>query len=301
MVRVGFGVRGVGEALPKDRPIQDPVTARAFCVRDGQSCCIWAVLDFLDFCPLFVDTVRRAIHSATGVAEDHVHVLTTHNHSVPSVGRLDLEVLAEGAVGAAVEAQDSARTAAIRFATTTPARRLNYERRLFVPELGGCVTFWYGVVEEEAFSAERHIRQVVRALVTDRRIVYLDSGYGERVPEEAFIDERVRRDPRCYDMPPADERVQVVVLEDEHGEGMGSLVRYSVHVHACKSGMFYSSDFPHHVRAGLEAAFGGHAIYLSGPCANISPATRLDVPGDEKIFGRVLADAAIARVRSVAP
>jgi hypothetical protein len=299
MVRVGFAVRDVGAALPGDLPVQDPVTARVFYGEGAGGATVWAVLDFLDFSPRFVTALQEAVHAEIGVPAEHIHVVTTHNHSVRGVDRLDLDVLVRHVPAAAREARDRAEPATVRYATANLQTPINYKRRLLIPELGGAVTFWYGIVAEERFSAEPLLRQVVRALVKDNRIAYKDSGYAEPVPEESFIDENLRRDPGCYRMQDGDPRVQVVVFENEQGRGIGSFVRFAVHIHACVSGRFYSSDFPHYVRAELESAFGGHSIFLTGPCANISPATKLEVPGDEKVFGHAVASAAITAVRGV--
>ena len=300
-VRVGLAAADVGAALPADRPVQGPVTARALYAADHAGAAAWVVLDFLDFGPDFVDAIKGAVCERTGLPADHVHVVTTHNHSILGAARVDLDALCAGAADACGEARDRARPAAMRWASVNVDARLNYKRRLFVDELEGAVTFWYGITPDQGYRADGLLRQVVRALVRDRRIIYADSGYAESVAEEAFIDERLRRDPRCYVMPPGDTALQAVLFEDERGEAIGSLARFAVHVHACKRDGPYSSDFPHYVRQELEHAFGGCAIFLNGPCANISPVTGLGPGPDERTCGALLGSRAVAALKAVRP
>ena len=300
-VHVGLAARDVSASLPADRPVREPVTARALYCAGGEAAAVWVVLDFLDFGPDFVDALKGAVRARTGLADEHVHVVTTHNHSVLSAARVDLDVLCTGAAGAAEAARDRARPAVMRSASVNVAERLNYKRRLFVPELEGTVTFWYGITPAQGYRADRLVRQVVRALVSDRRIIYADSGYAEPVAEEAFIEDALRRDPDSYVMPPGDSTLQAVLFEDERGEAIGSLARYAVHVHACKHGGPYGSDFPHYVRQELENAFGGCSIFLNGPCANISYVTGLGAGPDERTCGGLLGSRAAAALTAARP
>lgn len=300
-VHIGLAACDVSTSLPTDRSVQEPVTARALYGADGAGAAVWVVLDFLDFGPDFVDALKGAVRARTGLAEEHVHILTTHNHSVLGAARLDLDVLCAGAAGAAEEARDRARPAVMRWASLDLDARLNYKRRLFVAELEGAVTFWYGITPAQGYRVDGLLRQVVRALVRDRRIIYADSGYAEPVAEEAFIEDALRRDPDCYVMPPGDPTLQAVLFEDERGEAIGSLARFAVHVHACKRGSPYSSDFPHYVRQELENAFGGCAIFLNGPCANISYVTGLGTGPDERTSGGLLGSRAVAALKAARP
>jgi len=297
-VRVGFAHRDVGSALPADRPVREPVTARVLCAADGRCAAAWVVLDFLDFGPTLIDALKAAVHAATGIAREHVHIVTTHNHSVPAADRLDLSALCAGAAEAALEARERAEPAAMRWASVNLDARVSYKRRLFVQELQGAVTFWYGITPAGGYRADGLLRQVVRALVRDGRIIYADAGYEEPVAEEAFVDRRLAQDPDCYVMPPGDHTLQAVLFENEAGDALGSLVRFAVHVHACKRDGPYSSDFPHYVRQALQDAFGGCAIFLNGPCANISPVIGLGPGPDERTCGRLLGDRAVAALRA---
>jgi hypothetical protein len=301
-VRRGLAAADVSAALPSDRPVQEPITARAlYGAGPTGDAAVWVVLDFLDFGPDFVDAIKGAVRARTGLAEGHVHVVTTHNHSVLGAARFDLDALCTGAADAAAEARDRAQPAMMRWASVNVTERLNYKRRLFVDELQGAVTFWYGITPAQGYRADGLLRQVVRALVKDRRIIYADSGYSQPVSEEAFVNERLRRDPDCYVMPPGDPTLQAVLFENERGEAIGSLARYAVHVHACKRDGPYSSDFPHYVRRALEDAFGGCAIFLNGPCANISPVTGLGAGPDERTCGGLLGSRAVAALEAARP
>ena len=287
MFRVGFAVRDLKRALPTDMPVRDAVTVRAFYAEGGGVCAVWAVLDFMDFSRPFVETIQAAICARIGLASANVHIVTTHNHSASDVMRLNLDVLACESAGAAAEARERAAPAAMRHACTTPARRVNYRRRLFVEELEGCATFWFGITEHDRFSGERLLRQTIRNLVLHGQTAYCNAGLSEPVPEERFIVERLRVNPDAFRMPEADSRLQVVAFEGEDGKCLGSFIRFAAHVATIDRRNIYSSDFPHFVRRQLETALGGTTIYLSGPCGDISPA----IPDERTQDGNPLVDA----------
>ena len=289
MVRVGFAVRDLKRALPADVPMRDAVTVRAFYAEGGGVRAVWAVLDFMDFSRPFVESIQGAICARTGLAPDNVHVVTTHNHSASDVTRLNLDVIACESAGAAAEARERAAPATLRHACTTPLRQVNYRRRLFVEELGGCATFWFGVTERDGFSGGRLLRQSVRNLMLHGQTAYCNAGLSEAVPEERFIDQRLHGNPDAFHMPEADSRLQVVAFEGEDGRCLGSFIRFAVHVAAIDRRRIYSSDFPHFVRGQLEAALGGTAIYLNGPCGDISPA----IPDERSQDGNPLVDAIV--------
>lgn len=294
--QIGIAVRGVGRALPADRPIRDPVTVRAFYGEDGDSATVWVVLDAMDFSRPFIEAIQTAVGSATGLATEHIHVVTTHNHRASEIDRLDLTALAAEAAGAALAARASAQPARLRYACVDLAEPVSYCRRLLVDELEGSATFWFGVTAAEGFRGERLLRQAVRSLVLKRQPAYCHAGLDEAVPEERFIDERRQRDPDAFRLAPGDPRVQVVLFEGDQGQCLGAFVRFAAHVVSIAAKTFYSSDFPHFVRTHMEAVLGGPVIYLSGPCGDLAPA----VPDGRSQTGEPLSDAiAVAALAAI--
>jgi hypothetical protein len=301
MVRVGFAVRDLARVVPTDKPIRDAVTARVFYGEGEAGGTIWAVLDFMDFSRPFVDTIQAAVCARTGLPADHVHVVTTHNHRASEVDRLDLEALAADVADAAANARETAQPARMRYACIEVARPISTLRRLFVEELGGSATFWFGITENDRGNGERLLRQTVRSLVLTRQTAYCNAGLTQAVPEERFIDDRLRQDPNAFRLAGGDPRLQVVSFENDQGQCLGAFVRFAVHVASIAAKDFYSSDFPHFVRRGMERTLGGPVIFLNGPCGNLAPLVPDERSQAGEPLSEVLVAEALAALRTAAP
>jgi hypothetical protein len=296
MVRVGFAVRDVARALPTDKPVRDPVTVRVFYGEGEAGSTIWAVLDFMDFSRPFIEAIQGAVCARLGLPADHVHIVTTHNHRASEVDRLDVMALAADTADAALLARGNAQPATVRFACVDLTEQITCHRRLLVEELGGSATFWFGITAAERFSAERLLRQAVRSLVLKREVAYCNPGLSQAVPEESFIDDRIRRNPDAFRLAGGDPRLQVVVFESPGGQCLGAFVRFAVHIATIAAKTFYSSDLPNFVRRGIERGLGGPVIFLNGPAGDIAPA----VPDERSQAGEplsaVLVSAALAAI-----
>lgn len=301
--RIGFSVQTLSEALPSDKPVRHPVTARILYGEGENGAAVWAVFDFMDFSKPFVDSIASSISAATGVPPDHVHVVTTHNHFASDVSALRLDVLSSRAAEGAIEARSFAAPASVRHACVDVQRRISYRRRLFVEELGGSATFWFGVTENDAFRADRLLRQAVRSLVLQRTAAYRYSGLLEAVPEERFIDDRIAQNPDAFRMSEGDPRLHLLVFEKENGEPIGSIVRFAVHAATMGYGAppMYTSDFPHLLRRTLESELGGVSIFLNGPCGDISPAIGDERDPSGELVAGTLAAASLNAIRNAVP
>ena len=63
--------------------VHDPLFARAFVLSDGDAKLVIIVWDLLVARDFSVARMRTAINRATGIAEDHIVISETHNHSGP--------------------------------------------------------------------------------------------------------------------------------------------------------------------------------------------------------------------------
>ena len=157
-------LRPVGVTIGEER-----VEACCLYVKSDAAEAAWIVLDFMDFNLNVVKTVRDAVAAKTGIAKEHVHILSTHNHGG---GTPDLQELADVVADATVEAKATARAAKMRSATARPEQRVNYLRRIYVPELEGCTTYWFGTADFEgfeSFDAAPHIAKCILNTIKERK------------------------------------------------------------------------------------------------------------------------------------
>lgn len=244
----------------------------------------WIVLDFMDFNLNVVKTVRNAVAAKTGIAREHVHILSTHNHGG---GTPDLEVLADVVADAAVEAKTTARAAKMRAANATPENRVNYLRRIYVPELEGCTTYWFGVGDFEgfeSFDAAPHIEHAINEVVKGN-LAY----FGTEPTERPYTP-----------WPEADDLLTVVEfrgLEDD--APIGSLVRFAAHVNCDNGGGYLEGDFPYVLRQRMEEALGGNALFFTGPCGDVCPWMAKKRNGTSAKIGNHLADTALKALEGV--
>lgn len=271
MISVGMAKRDLEEALQPKMPVgEERVEAVALYARSEDTELIWAVLDFMDFNRKVTDTVRKAVCLRTGVKESHVHILTTHNHGG---GTPDLHILAELTAQCADEAKSKAAVAEIRCVLCETPRQVTYTRRIFVPELDGATTLFYGVSEKSAFDASPHVEYKLRAL-REGRLDYCGTCPTER-PYVPFS--------------PGDPVIAAVQFARPEGGIIGTAVRFAAHATCSNAGDSFSSDYPWQTRRYMEERFGGTAMYLNGPCGNIAPGNAAKRDGTSKKLGMYIA------------
>ncbi len=272
-------LRPVGVEIGEER-----VEACCLYVKSEAAEAAWIVLDFMDFNLNVVKTVRDAVVAKTGIAAEHVHVLSTHNHGG---GTPDLEVLSDVVADAACEAKATARAAKMRTANARPEKRVNYLRRIYVPELEGCTTYWFGVGDFEGFEtfdAAPHIEHAINEVVRGK-LAY----FGNEPTERPYTP-----------WPEADDLLTVVefrAIEDD--APIGSLVRFASHVNCDNGGGYLEGDFPYVLRQRMEAALGGNSLFFTGPCGDVCPWMAKKRNGTSAMIGNHLADTALKALQDV--
>lgn len=273
---VGMAKRDLEPAL---RPLPVSVSEERICAvavyaASKEERAVWIELDFMDFNFKVVSTLQKAVAEKTGIEISHVHILTTHNHSG---GEPDLYTLAELVASCAEEAVRTAKPARIRKAVTTIPRQVSFIRRIYVPEIDGATSMFYGVSDRDGFDSSPHTEQVIQCLqlgiLTYRDLAETDRPY------------------KPYD--PGDPCVAAIEFQGEDGQPIGSIVRFASHVNCNNYGSVFASDFPHYLRQKMEAAVGGTAMFITGPCGNICPSMTKKNDGSAAMIGQLLADTAM--------
>ena len=235
---------------------------------------VWIELDFMDFNFKVVSTLQRYVAEATGIDIYHVHILTTHNHSG---GEPDLQTLANLVASCAQEAVKSAKPAQIRKALTAIPRQVSFIRRIYVPEIDGATSMFYGVSDRDGFDSSPHTEHVIQSL-REGKLTYRDLAETDR-PYTPYT--------------PGDPVVAAIEFRGEDGTCIGTVVRFASHVNCNNYGSILASDFPHYLRQKMEATVGGTAMFITGPCGNICPSMTKKNDGSAAMIGGLLADTAM--------
>ena len=262
------------------------VDACALYVKSDVMQAVWVVLDFMDFNLNVVRTLRDAAVAKTGIAAEHVHILSTHNHGG---GTPDLQVLAELIADAADKAMQSARPAKMRAVTTKPDKKINYLRRIYVPELEGCTTYWFGTGDFEGsdkFNAAPHIEHAVQTIAAGIDVPYFG------------VKETNRPYQEWPDADPLLTAIEFRAIEDD--APIGSLVRFASHVNCSNGGGYLTGDFPYTLRQKMEEALGGSAIFMTGPCGDVCPWMIQKRDGTSARIGAYLAEVALNALKNAA-
>ena len=273
---IGMANRDLEPAL---RPLPVTVSEERICAvalyaasKDVRA--VWIELDFMDFNFKVVSTLQKAVAEKTGMEIEHVHILTTHNHSG---GEPDLQTLAELVASCAEEAVKTAKPAQIRKAITTIPRQVSFIRRIYVPEIDGATSMFYGVSDRDGFDSSPHTEHMIQSLkkgiLTYRDVTETDRPY------------------RPYE--PGDPCVAAIEFRGEDGAPIGTVVRFASHVNCNNYGSIFASDFPHYMRKKLEETVGGTAMFITGPCGNICPSMTKKNDGSAAMIGTLLADTAM--------
>ena len=272
-------LRPIGVTISEER-----VEACCLYVKSDAAEAIWIVLDFMDFNLNVVKTVRNAVADKTGIDRNHVHILSTHNHGG---GTPDLQELANVVAEAAAEAKATARAAKMRAAVTRPEQRVNYLRRIYVPELEGCTTYWFGTADFEGFEtfdAAPHIEHAINEVVKGN-LAY----FGTEPTQRPYTP-----------WPEADDLLTAIefrAIEDD--APIGSLVRFASHVNCDNGGGYLEGDFPYVLRQRMEQALGGNALFFTGPCGDVCPWMAKKRNGTSTKIGNILADAALKALQDL--
>ena len=83
------------------------------------------------------------------------------------------------------------------------------------------------------------------------------------------------------------------------GVSESTVVRFAAHAVCCNRDDSYSSDYPFHVRKGIEEIFGGIGLFWNGPCGDIAPCMTAKTDGTERKLGAYLSALAAKSLCSV--
>ena len=279
MVQVGFAKKDLEAALHPVLPVREErIEAIALYLASEELRCVWITLDFMDFDLQVVSTLTDAIFEATGIPKNHIHILTTHNHGG---GEPLLAILAELAAACAKTAMQNAAPAKMRWIRSKTDRQLNLIRRYPIPELGGVNTLYFGPTEATGFDSAPFAQYAIDA-VTHGRLSY--SGQAETTRPAAPL-------------PAGDEEIFALQFCDLQNRTIGTVVRFAAHAVCCNRDGSYSSDYPYHIRKGMEDAFGGVCVFWNGPCGDIAPAMSSKTDGTQRTLGDHIAKLAAAALR----
>jgi len=279
MVKVGFSKTDLETALRTDDPIREErIEAVGFYAESKDCKGLWMVLDFMDFNKMVTDSLKKSISQSTGLSWEHIHIVTTHNHGG---GIPDLKNLSELVAKGAQDAVKAAQPALMRYVFTTVDRQGNILRRLWIPEIDGTATVFYGASEKNDFNSAFFVENVVQKL-KEGKLCYSIGDKTERsyVPFQS-----------------GDEELVAVQFAGPDGETLGSIVRFAAHAVCCNRDGSFSSDYPFHVRRRMEECLGGIAVFLNGPCGDIAPAMNDKFDGTERVLGEYLANLAVSTLK----
>ena len=281
MVCGGFGRGDLSHALPEKRRIDGGASVNAawFGASDGQQA-LYCILDFMDFDQPSVERMRLAAIEASGVPAEHVHILTTHNHSASELPFIRLDEAAEAVKTAVRQAISDAEPLYMAFACMDVPEQLNYRRRIQFDALpsGMMTTIFYGPSPENGFAARPSLRMQLDALER-----YGVSRY-DGVPD--------KDDGSSPAMPSGDPMLAVWRFTGRDGNVKGLFCRFAAHAICCNRGDHYSGDYPAYLRNALERN-GGLALFFNGPCGDIAPGLPDKRSGYEAILGERLAALAL--------
>lgn len=282
-IRIGFASVDLEEALQPHLPIRERVQTNVFFAQNGADAAVWCVLDFMDFDLSIVRELQCAVTAVVPAAANHVHILTTHNHGAGTCDTLHRPELAELTARAALAAARSAREACFRYATVRVPRPVSYLRRIFVPEVDGVLTVFYGPTMDDNLDAAPFIQHYLDAL----RVGTL-SFTGSTPTGRTFTP-----------FAPADDRLDIFQFAGLDGAPLGSFIRFAAHAVCCNNPTFHTSDYPWHIRTALLRTLGGQAsVFFNGPCADIAPTLHTKNDGTERTLGEYLAMLALNAIRS---
>ncbi|MBQ7650696.1 MAG: hypothetical protein IJS15_07030 [Victivallales bacterium] len=285
----GFGRGNLSDALPEVRRIDGDVSVNAawFCTADGRQA-LYCILDFMDFDQPSIEAMRQAAMKASDVSAEHIHILTTHNHSAGEIPHIKLNKAAEAVEVAVMQAIADAEPLCMSFACIDIDEQLNYRRRIPFEALpnGMMTTIFYGPSPENGFAAAPSLKMQLKAL--EKNGVSRYAG----IPD--------KDDGKGVRMPPGDPMLAAWRFTGLNGNVKGYFCRFAAHAICCNRSDHYSGDYPAYLRNALEQD-GGIALFFNGPCGDIAPGLPDKRSGYEVILGEKLARLASEAMASSKP
>ena len=275
MIKIGFAKKELTLALRPIQPIREPIEAVAMYIESEDMRALWITLDLMDLNRNVTDTLKLAVSTLTGLDTSEIHVLSTHNHGG---GEPSLPIMSGLVSDSAVKAISAATPAMMRSAFTESDRQLNILRRVYIPELQGTGTLYFGACEANGFEKALFTENAVRMAREGRECNSIGTEYTTPVGK----------------FPEADKTVFAAEFVREDGTPIGSIVRFAAHAVCANRPGSYSSDYPYYVRQTTERTLGGVCMFLNGPCADIAPAMLNKLEGRERPLGEHISHLATA-------
>jgi hypothetical protein len=285
-IRAGFSNIVVNAALPEGKAFHEDIEVNAMWLGGSGAECCWCAMDFMDFDRPSVECVRASVSETLGLRPENIHILTTHNHGAPPPEELNIDLLARKTAICVSAAKERSAPAFIRYGETEAPSQINCLRRLYLEELDGSVTFFFGPCQENNYDSGPSLRNFIFQLKENHEAVYAGAC---AEAEKAALNIR----PERLRLPAADARIQTLLFERGDGAALGTVCRFAAHAVCCNSPDYYSSDFPFYVRKTLRDRLGGGAIFLNGPCAEIAPGVPDKKSGFEKKLGALIGGSAV--------
>ena len=276
----GFGRGDLSAALPEARRIDGGVSVNAAFFRsaDGRQA-LYCILDFMDFDQPSVERMRHAAMEVSNISAEHVHILTTHNHSAGELPHIKLDKAADAVKTAVRQAIADAEPLCVSFACIVIDDQLNYRRRIPFEVLPGGImtTIFYGPSPENGFAAGPSLKMQLEVLENNGVSRY------DGIPD--------KDDGNGVHMPPGDPTLAAWRFTGLNGNVKGWFCRFAAHAICCNRIDHYSGDYPAFLRNALERE-GGLALFFNGPCGDIAPGLPDKRSGYELILGEKLAQLA---------
>ncbi len=277
MTKIGFSKIDLAKSLNPVLPIRERIESICMYLERDNVCALWIALDFMDFDRSVTDSLKKEISKSTYLDFEQIHILTTHNHGG---GTPDIKVLSELVSDGAREAISNAQNALMRYTSTGLKKQVSILRRLYIPEIDGVATLYFGASEKNNYDSSAFKNNVISCLKQAKETNYMGEEY----------------DDISSPFSPGDNELTVIEFAKPDGEPIGSVVRFAAHAVCANRKDSYSSDYPYYVRSLMSEKFGGVSMFLNGPCGEIAPCMQDKYEGREKILGKYLAETALLAI-----
>ena len=280
-IKAGFSKADLMEILPEEKSCEIPLSAHGFYLSRSDDHSFFLVTDFMDFDFQAISHLKNAV--APGLPENtKIHIMTVHNHGGGTWDQLNIERFSELALMCAKQAVANCREAEIRAVQGSLDQKISIKRRIFVPEINGSFTCFYGVDSTAPGNASSFVNTALKNL-EQGLLTFTGSGTSDG-------DER--------SFPDGDQQFSILEFRTPDGIPLGNIVRFAAHAVCCNLPDCYSSDFPGYLREILEKQLGGISVFMNGPCADIAPAIRKKSPEEGKRIANILAGNILNRLKN---
>ncbi len=259
-VRAGFSKVRIDKALSISSECRSPLEASLVVVLDVDVTITIVSLDLIYLLPHEHDKIQSELADLTGIPAKNILLHTTHTHSAPwdlKSSEISYDNLPEVLAHAITDAKNNVQTVYIKRGMADVGNTLSVYRRKNTGDDLGVQTFWFGYQIDKSNG-----KPDASALVNEMKCRWQN-----KEPEYKKGDK-----PLYFDHP-VDSCVNVIAFEDNKGNVLGSIIRFSAHPHltsACRKKL-YDPDFPGHTRKYIEDKLGGVCMFLLGTAADIVP------------------------------